>query len=187
METTDAIIYQTRKWINTVVIGCNFCPFAAREMRLDTIRYHVEPATETQKILETVLSECKMLDENTSIETTLIILSQAGTDFEEYLDLVNLVERLIEDYDYEGIYQVASFHPDYRFAGSHEDDPSNYTNRSIYPMLHLLREESLERVIEKHPDPEGIPERNIHFAHEKGLAYMKALWEESKRIEGKGD
>ncbi len=84
-------------------------------------------------------------------------------------------EKILKQKGYEGIYQVASFHPLYLFEGSVENDPANYTNRSVYPMLHLLREESIDKALENYKDPESIPERNILFAREKGLAYMKTL------------
>ncbi|MGL6269678.1 MAG: DUF1415 family protein, partial [Chitinophagaceae bacterium] len=96
-------------------------------------------------------------------------------NFDAYLTMVEMAEALLEDQDYEGVYQVASFHPQYRFADAPDNDPANYTNRSVYPMLHLLREDSLEKAIETYPDTEGIPERNITFAREKGLSYMKLL------------
>ena len=176
----DLIIQQTKNWINSVVIGCNFCPFAAKEMKQDTIRYSVEPSSDLLICLETFIKECKLLDDDSSIETTLLILPNATPAFDDYLQLVDLAEKLITEQDYEGIYQVASFHPQYLFAGSTEKDASNYTNRSIYPMLHLLREESVEKALEKYPDPEGIPERNIKFAEEKGIEYMKKLWNEIK-------
>jgi hypothetical protein len=76
---------------------------------------------------------------------------------------------------HEGVYQVASFHPDYRFADAPDDDPANFTNRSVYPMLHLLREESLEKAIDGHSDPEGLPDKNVAFARDKGLAFMRKL------------
>jgi hypothetical protein len=119
--------------------------------------------------------ECQRLDEDKFIETSLLIFPDAFADFEAYLNLVEMVEELLEDQDYEGIYQVASFHPDYRFSDASEDDPANFTNRSVYPMLHLLREDSLDKAIDSHPDVESIPERNVAFAREKGLAYMKLL------------
>ena len=78
---------------------------------------------------------------------------------------------------YEGVYQLASFHPLYRFAGSKADDAANYTNRSVYPMLHLLREASIEKALQHYADPEQIPENNIRFARGKGVLYMKALWD----------
>ena len=110
-----------------------------------------------------------------NIETTLIIFPNHFADFEDYLDLVDLVEDLSVEQGYEGVYQIASFHPEYCFAGAEEEDPANYTNRSPYPMLHLLREESITRAVEHYKDPEGIPERNMAFAKKKGLQYMQLL------------
>jgi hypothetical protein len=175
MNSIERAIIETRNWITNVVVGCNFCPFAARELKLDTIHYQVESSTKPETILQAFLNECKRLDENEKIETSLLILTEAYRDFDEYLDLVDLAEQLIEAEEYEGIYQVASFHPDYRFAEAAPDDPANFTNRSIYPMLHLLREESIERVLENFRDPDSIPSNNIAFAKQKGFAAMEAL------------
>ncbi len=175
MESKEEIIAHTRKWINDVVIGCNFCPFAAREFKNETILYEVALSENIGDCLEAFLSQCKILDENPGIETSFLIMPNAVKDFHAYLDLLGLAEELIEKEDYEGIYQVASFHPLYLFEGSTEDDPANYTNRSIYPMLHILREESVERALERFPDAASIPERNIRFAREKGLSEMKLL------------
>ncbi len=171
----EQIITQTKKWITDVVVGLNFCPFAAREMKQNTIRYVVENSEEEEDVLALLLQECKNLDEDKSIETTLLIFPQSFADFTAYLDLVSLSEDLIVGEGYEGIYQVASFHPDYCFADSESNDAANYTNRSPYPMLHLLREESIEKALLRYENPEQIPERNVHFAREKGTAYMKML------------
>ena len=173
--TPDKIISQTKKWINDVVVGCNFCPFAAREVKQNKVHYQVEPATELSICLESFLQECIRLDKEVMIETTLLIFPNAFQSFDDYLDLVGLAEDILKQKGYEGIYQVASFHPMYRFADSANDDAANYTNRSVYPMLHLLREESIEQAIERYTDPEKIPERNVRFAREKGTAYMKML------------
>ena len=89
--------------------------------------------------------------------------------------MVDVAERLLKQKGYEGIYQLASFHPLYRFAGTDDNDAANFTNRSLYPMLHLLREESIEKALQHYKEPESIPEYNIHFAREKGLVYMKML------------
>ena len=175
MVTTAHIISQTRKWITDVVVGCNFCPFAARQVRQNKVHYQVEPSTELSVCLASFLQECDRLDKEEMIETTLLIFPNAFRSFEDYLVLFGLAEKLIREKKYEGIYQVASFHPLYRFAHSPADDAANYTNRSIYPMLHLLREESIEQVLEHYTNPEQIPERNIHFAREKGTTYMKML------------
>ncbi|MGZ5219425.1 MAG: DUF1415 domain-containing protein [Chitinophagaceae bacterium] len=175
MHTTASIIAQTKKWITQVVIGCNFCPFASREVKQNTVHYRVEPASELSECLESFLQECIRLDNEEAIETTLVIFPNAFQSFDDYLDLVRQAEKLILKKGYEGIYQVASFHPLYRFAGSPDDDAANYTNRSIYPMLHLLREKSIEQALQRYPDPEQIPVRNIQFAREKGTVYMKML------------
>ena len=175
MPEDSIIIEQTRKWVNEVVIGCNFCPFAAKEVKQDKVRYRVLGNKTANEVAEILLEEAQLLDKETGIETTLLILSGCFEDFDDYLDLVTLAEKIVQRNNYEGIYQVASFHPDYCFEGADETDAANYTNRSPYPMLHLLREESIEKVLERFPDPESIPERNINWAREKGLAYMRAL------------
>jgi hypothetical protein len=171
----DQIIAQTKKWIADVVIGCNFCPFAAREFKQNRIHYEVEFATGINVCLESFLQECIRLDKESDIETTLLIFPNAFQSFDDYLYLLDLAENLLQKKKYKGVYQVASFHPLYRFADSEADDAANYTNRSIYPMLHLLREDSMEQALERYPDPGQIPERNIRFAREKGMAYMKKL------------
>jgi uncharacterized protein len=168
-------ITQTQNWIKSVVIGCNFCPFAAKALLKESIRYVILDSENIEKIMASLTSELQFLDENDSIETTFIIFPNHFQDFEQYLDLVELAEDLNAEEEYEGIYQVASFHPDYCFAGADADDAANYTNRSVYPMLHLLREESITKALEHYKDPEGIPERNIAFSQEKGLKYMQML------------
>lgn len=140
-----------------------------------SIRYVVLPEATLENTLALVLEELQYLDRMEDIETTLLILPNRFADFEDYLDLVGLAEDLSIDQEYEGIYQIASFHPDYCFAGSDNNDPANYTNRSPYPMLHLLREDSITKAIEHYPDPEGIPARNIAYSKEKGLQYMRLL------------
>ena len=168
------IIEQTTKWMKDVVIASDFCPFAAREMKRNTIYYKVARTGE-ENPLELFLKECSRLNLNKEIETSLLIFPDAFQNFDDYLDLVSKAEKLLKKKGYEGIYQVASFHPLYRFAGSTADDAANFTNRSPYPMLHLLREESTEKALLRYPNPENIPENNIHFARKKGFAYMNML------------
>jgi hypothetical protein len=169
------IIDQTKKWITDVVIGCNFCPFAAKEMKQNTIHYQVDYGTDSKTCLASFLQECINLDNDANRETTLLIFPNGFANFDDYLDLVARAEKLIRKEGYEGIYQVAGFHPLYRFANSPVDDAANYTNRSIYPMLHILREASIETALIKYKNPESIPESNIHFTREKGIVYMKML------------
>jgi hypothetical protein len=177
MPTPDEVIEQTRKWIEQVVIGCNFCPFAAREVKRNSIRYKVEESSELKVCLESFIVECARLDEDSSIETTLLIFPNAFQKFTDYLDAVALAEKLLKMHKYTGMYQVASFHPLYRFSKTPANDAANYTNRSIYPMLHLLREESIEKALEHYPNPEEIPARNTDFARAKGVDYLKLLRE----------
>ena len=175
MFTTGQIIDQTKKWINNVVIGCNFCPFAAQVVKQQTVFYKVETATETEICLETFIQELTRLDEDDSIETSFLIFPDGFKKFDAYLDLVSAAEKILKQKGYNGIYQIASFHPQYLFANAPENDAANYTNRSVYPMLHLLREASIDKALEHYTDPEGIPERNINFARGKGVVYLKML------------
>ena len=169
------IIQQTKKWIIDVVIGCNFCPFAAKEIKRDTIQYEVLTDATTTTALQAGMTTIYHLDAAKHIETSLLIFPGSFELFEEYLHLLELAEKLLVKEKYEGIYQIASFHPKYLFTGSNENDPSNYTNRSPYPMLHFLREESLSKAIDSYPDIDEVPNRNIAFTREKGLRYMQQL------------
>jgi hypothetical protein len=169
------MIEQTKKWIADVVIGCNFCPFAAKVVKQQTVFFKVEMATDTVACLETFLQEVIRLDDEAAIETSFLIFPHNFKTFNSYLDMVSVAEKLLKQKGYNGIYQLASFHPQYKFAGAPEDDAANYTNRSVYPMLHLLRESSIDKALEHFDDPESIPDRNINFAREKGTVYMKML------------
>lgn len=173
--TNAKIIEQTTNWIKSVVIDCNFCPFAAKAVLKKTIRYIIKSDVDMNESILALKEELEHLDTDTEIETSFIIFPNNFCDFDDYLDLVNKAERFIKKEGYEGVYQIASFHPDYCFAGEDENDPANYTNRSIYPMLHILREESLTKALSLFPDPENIPHRNIEFARKKGLQYMQLL------------
>jgi len=176
MDLTDElIIEQTNRWIKSVVIDCNFCPFAAKALLQKTIRYVIQSQATLEDCLVSLEKELKQLDTQLEVETSFIILPTDFKDFEEYLDLVQAAELFIEKNNYEGIYQIASFHPDYCFQGADNDDAANYTNRSIYPMLHILRESSLTKALTLYPNPELIPEHNIEFAQKKGLQYMQLL------------
>ena len=172
---TATIIAQTKKWIIDVVVGCNFCPFAAREIKRGSIHYDVLHNATLASTLEQVAKTFVYLDEHAEIETAFIILPSCFEIFDDYLDMLSLADDLLIKEDYEGIYQLASFHPGYLFAGSDEEDPSNYTNRSPYPMLHFLREDSVSKAIDSYPDIDEVPQRNIVFTHEKGLKYMQDL------------
>ncbi len=175
MMEEEMIIAQTKKWIINVVAGCNFCPFAAKEIKQNTLHYQVESGKNMKEGISAFLKECIRLDENESIETTLLLFPHSFQKFDDYLKLVSRAEKVLRQKGYEGTYQVASFHPLYCFSGSSMDDAANFTNRSPYPMLHILREDGVEQAIAKYTHPENIPENNIIFAHEKGYEYMKKL------------
>ena len=171
----EQIIDQTKKWIVDVVIGCNLCPFAANVVKQGAIFYKVETSVDQNKCLDSFLHEMDRLDNDDTIETSLLIFPNTFEKFNDYLELLSRAEKSVKEKGNEGIYQVASFHPLYLFAGSDDNDAANYTNRSIYPMLHLLREQSIDRALEHYKSPENIPQRNINFTREKGLIYMKML------------
>jgi uncharacterized protein len=171
----DRIIAQTKNWITDVVIGCNFCPFAAKEIKRGSIHYEVLLDASNETVLQAVAKIFNLLDNDETIETALIILPNAYDSFTSYLDMVDKAETLLEKENYEGIYQIASFHPQYLFAGSTNVDPSNYTNRSPYPMLHFLREASVGKAVDSHPNIDDVPAQNVQFAQEKGLRYMQEL------------
>jgi uncharacterized protein len=165
----------TQNWIKNVIIGCNFCPFAAKAVQLNAVHFHLMTTPKTKACLEQLVHECTRLDQDDTIETTLILLPEGFGSFHDYLDLLDMGERLLIDIGYEGTYQLASFHPEYCFADAEIDDPANYTNRSPYPMLHILREASVELAIKNYPDAEAIPARNMAYAREKGLEFMRGL------------
>lgn len=171
----EQIIDQTKKWIVDVVIGCNLCPFAANVVKQRAIFYNVETSVDQNKCLDSFVHEMDRLDNDDTIETSFLIFPNTFERFNDYLELLSRAEKLVVEKGNEGIYQVASFHPLYLFAGSDDNDAANYTNRSIYPMLHLLREQSIDKALEHYKSPENIPQRNINFTRGKGLIYMKML------------
>jgi len=170
-----SVIERTKNWIREIVIGLNFCPFARKPFKDELIVYKVDDTSDRAVALESLISICNYLEDNPSMETALLIFPNGFSDFEEYLDLVDLSEKLLKAEGFEGVYQVASFHPGYIFAGSDEIDPANYTNRSPYPMLHLLREDLLEIAIDKHANVDDIPNQNIAKAQSLGLEYFKKM------------
>lgn len=175
MTSPEQVIAKTKQWITKVVIGCNFCPFAAKEVKQNSVHYCVLNNATLKTVLQQLIEEYERLDDDTAIETSFIILQGSFTEFGDYLNLITTAEKLLRKQGYDGIYQLASFHPLYIFAGSNEDDAANFTNRSVYPMLHILREESIEKALKNYPGADEIYKRNINFATTKGHAYMKML------------
>jgi hypothetical protein len=170
-------VKRTRAWVESFVIGLNLCPFAKKELVNDRIRFHATNAETENDLLIELQKELKLLQDNESIETTLLIHPSVLNDFEDYNQFLGLADDLLVTLHLEGVFQIASFHPDYQFADTHPDDAENYTNRSPFPTLHLLREESLEKAIEHYDDVSLIPARNIAKMNEMGLAKLIALLE----------
>ncbi|MCU7850604.1 MAG: DUF1415 domain-containing protein [Candidatus Thiodiazotropha sp. (ex Monitilora ramsayi)] len=164
-----------RCWVEKTVVGLNLCPFAAAPMRGDRIRYQRCLAESPEGIYHELLAEMEALIglSEATAETSLFVVPRGLADFGEYLDLFATAEAVIPEAGLDGILQLASFHPDYCFDGSLPDDPANYTNRSPYPMFHLIREAPLARALEHYPDPEGIPERNMALLRELGFEEMQ--------------
>nr|WP_282451705.1 DUF1415 domain-containing protein [Marinobacter koreensis] len=174
VNETD-IINATRKWVEDVVVGYNLCPFAKRELVRSRVRFVVTDAQTEDELLQALHSELQRLDDEQEIETTLLVHPGVLQDFGAYNEFLDAADGLLAYLDMEGIYQIASFHPDYRFEGTEPDAAENYTNRSPFPMLHLLREASLEAAIDSYPDVEGIPDRNIELMEKLGAEKMREI------------
>jgi len=169
------VIESIQCWLSELVIGQNLCPFAKREYDNGRVRFVVSKATDQQQLLQHLGEEILKLDEDASIETTLLIHPRVLQDFFQFNDFLDYADRLLTDMDRDGVYQVASFHPDYQFAGTDVDDVTNYTNRSPWPVLHLIREDSLEQALANYPNPEQIPQRNMEHMEKLGLDAVRAL------------
>ncbi|APP04752.1 DUF1415 domain-containing protein [Vibrio harveyi] len=171
----NAITEQVDQWLNDVVIGLNLCPFAAKPQRNKQIKIFVSKASQEEALLEDILLQLIELSntEPEKLETTLVVVPNMLQDFWDYNFFIDWVEGLIKQQDWEGIFQVATFHPDYCFGGAEPEDDENLTNRSPYPVFHLIREESMEKVLKHYPDPDSIPDTNI--------ARVSALSEEERQ------
>ncbi|MGO2241058.1 MAG: DUF1415 domain-containing protein [Halomonas sp.] len=161
MHADNRIVAQTLSWVRTFIVAQDICPFAQRELERESIRVEVVRSKKMEVALEELMIEVQWLDEHLETETTLLVFPTLFKSFDHYLDFVELAEHILLDQGYEGIYQLATFHPDYCFDGAEPEDAANYTNRSPYAMVHLLREESVEKAIEFYGDTDAIPERNI--------------------------
>jgi uncharacterized protein len=176
MNPHQPVIDATRRWLETMVIGLNLCPFARRVFEADRIHYAVSDARDEAALLSDLERELRTLAGApiTTIETTLLIHPHALTDFLDYNDFLDPAERLIDELGFTGVIQVASFHPDYQFAKADRDAVENYTNRSPYPMLHLLREESFDAITGDTEELLDIPRRNIATLRALGRAAILA-------------
>lgn len=173
----DRVICATVHWLEAAVIGLNLCPFAGVPWRQGRVRLRVSDARTQQQLAEELVEELLALDaaDPTECETTLLVHPGVLGDFGDYNDFLDVADGLLQQLGLEGTLQLASFHPDYCFADSAPDDPANCSNRSPYPMLHLLRESSIEAATARLAGPEAIYERNIRTLRELGMSGWNAL------------
>lgn len=166
-----SIIGEMQTWLEKSVIGLNLCPFAKAVHLKKQIRYQVSSACTDEDLLRDLVAELKFLIQTDAadVDTTLLIHPQILGDFLDYNDFLHVAEATVLELGLEGMIQIASFHPRYQFAGSSADDISNYTNRSPYAALHLLRESSVTKAVDSYPDVDAIPERNIQTMKTLGL------------------
>ena len=169
------VIGSVQRWVETFVVDMNLCPFAERELIKNRVRFALTAAKTEGELLIALQAELGLLDSDTSIETTLLIHAKVLHDFYNYNQFLNYADKLLQKMGLEGVYQIASFHPDYQFVGTAADDAENYTNRSPYPMLHIIREDSLERAIADSPDLDQVPARNIELMKQLGKDRLQAL------------
>ena len=170
-------IADTRLWLERAVIGLNLCPFAKAVVAKGQVRIVVSDATTERALLQQLGEEMALLRDTPAeaIDTSLLVHPQVLRDFLDYNDFLDQADALLEAMELDGELQVASFHPDYRFADTEADDAENLTNRAPYPILHLLREDSVERAVAAYPEPDAIIERNIATMRELGADGFREL------------
>ena len=166
-----AVEQHVRRWLERAVIGLNLCPFAKSVYQKAQVRIVVSDASTERALLEQLGEELALLRDTPAeaIDTTLLVHPQVLQDFLDYNDFLDDADALVEAMDLAGELQVASFHPDYQFADTEPDDAENLTNRAPYPILHLLREASIDRAVAAYPDPDVIVERNIDTVRKLGF------------------
>ena len=173
----DEVLAQTRAWVERVVIGLNLCPFAKAPQGKGRVRYVVSEATDTEALRRDLIDELRTLAEAPAdqVETTLLIAPRVLQDFDDYNAFLTDADGAVAELRLRGVIQVASFHPQYRFAGSAPDDIGNATNRSPYPVLHAIREASIARAVLAFPEADAIFETNLLTLQALGAAGWAAL------------
>jgi len=174
----DAVVQATRIWLETAVIGLNLCPFAKAVHRKNQIRYVVCRATNQESLELALIEELVLLHaaDPQAIDTTLLIHPHVLQNFFDYNDFLQVANRLVHHHGLRGAIQIASFHPHYEFSHCQADAPENFSNRSPYPMLHLLREASIERAVAAFPDTDNIYQQNIDTLQALGVEGWHRLW-----------
>jgi hypothetical protein len=177
----DTVRQSIENWVNKFVIGFQLCPFAAREWQNNRVRISICEAVSPNDLIQHLADEIERIVKDENIETTLVVHPFVLAEFEDFNEFLDIADQLIETLDLDGVLQWASFHPDYQFADSEQDDPENYTNRSPYPVLQILREESLSRAIDKHPDIDQVPIDNMNLMREIGCEKLEIILKECIR------
>jgi len=166
---------RTRNWVSQVVVGLNLCPFANAVVKSDQLAVRIEPSDNLEVVLSALASQCENVLQCSEQFTVLLVLPNGFAKFDDYLDLVELAQSLLAQLELDEYLQIATFHPHYQFSDTEYDDPGNYTNRSPYPMLHILQEAAVEKAINAHPNTESIPQRNIELLQNMGLDQLTSL------------
>lgn len=177
------VISAVSTWLQRAVIGLNLCPFAKAVHNRGQIRYAVSEATEPEQLVRDLTEALQHLHDcdPAVTDTTLLIHPWILQDFTEYNEFLGIAELILSSLGLEGEIQIASFHPDYQFADTHRDDIANFTNRSPYPILHLLREDSIARAVAAYPDPDDIYKRNISTLEKLGQSGWDALFNKNEQ------
>ena len=177
----DRIEADVRRWLERVVIGLNLCPFAKAVYARQQVRIVVSDAGTEGALLEQLGEEMALLRDTPAedIDTTLLVHPRVLQDFLDYNDFLDTADALVEAMELDGVLQVASFHPHYQFANTDPEDAENLTNRAPYPILHLLREDSVDRAVAAYPEPDAIIERNVTTMRELGIEGFRKLLAES--------
>jgi uncharacterized protein len=180
MIENEQVVQTTKNWIETFVLGLNLCPFARHSYKNDKIRYIVFEGDSLEELGLLMVKELDLLNETSAsvLETTIVIVKDAFEEFELYLEIYYALEDLVTQMDYDGVFQLASFHPNYLFDETSETDVENYTNRSPYPLFHILREDSVTRSVEAFPEVGDIVERNQETMNQLGLLTVKKMFDE---------
>ncbi len=176
--SNEEVIAATQQWLERAVIGLNLCPFAKAVHVKKQIRYVVSSATTPEGLLKELINELEFLAENSAekVDTTLLIHPHVLTDFLDYNDFLDVADETLEDLNLAGELQVASMHPHYQFEETQPDDMENYTNRSPYPTLHLLRESSVDKAVAAFPEADQIFEKNVETMKKLGHEGWNKLW-----------
>jgi hypothetical protein len=181
--TPAQIATAVERWIGDVIVSLNLCPFAGRVFREERIRITVTDTASESMLLDELARQMDALREVPDVATSLLVHPEVLTDFAAYNQFLDQVDALLQQQGYEGEFQVASFHPDYQFAGTRPADAENYSSRSPYPLLHILRESSIDEAIERYADVDGIPARNIETLNALGERKLQALWQACFRVD----